>query len=243
MIEADKNRVLEAVFARINMRMLRRQFHALHLRGNAHVDRLDRSVPIVFYGNHSNWWDGLIEFFLSREVFHLDSYLMMEEQQMARYRFFRFIGAFSVNRASAREAYVSVQYASTVLTRPHRALWIYPQSDMRPNDARPLGFYSGIGHIAAALGRVQCVPVARRYEFMNEQRPEVFSDVGEPTLVERAGNPKRIAAALEETLTRHLDRLRDDVVARHLDTFSTVLEGRSSTNVLYDRVRLKDLRR
>jgi len=242
MIEAQKNRAIETVFACINRRMLQRHFHALHLQGAERVERLDRSLPIIFYCNHSNWWDGLIEFYLSREVFHLDSYLMMEEKQMVRYRFFRFIGAFSVNRGSSREAYESVQYASKMVGAPNTALWIYPQSDMRPNDVRPLKFYNGIRHIAAMVGTAQFVPVARRYEFMKEQLPEVFTSVGEPIVAERAESPRDLTTRCEAILTMQLDRLRDSVLAEKLGDFSTVLHGRSSTNVVYDRARMKEVR-
>lgn len=238
MIKARKNRVLETLFARMNKRMLRRHFHALHVRGAERVQQLDRSLPIIFYGNHSNWWDGLIEFYLSLEVLHCDSYLMMEEKQMVRYKFFRFIGAFSVNRGSPREAYESVRYASEIVSGPNRVLWIYPQSDMRPNDVRPLKFYSGIGHIASRVGKAHLIPVARRYEFMKEQLPEVFTSFGEPMLVAEVKDPKALTASCEEILTGELDALRSSVVAERLDTFATVLRGRASTNVVYDRVRL-----
>jgi chlorobactene lauroyltransferase len=240
MIEASKNAAIEALFARLNRRMLRRHFHQLHLQGADRLQRLDRSLPVVFYGNHSNWWDGLIEFYLGREIFHVDSYLMMEEKQMVRYRFFRFIGAFSVNRGSPREAYESVRYASQVAAGPNRALWIYPQGDMRPNDVRPLRFFPGIGHIANMLGRAQFVPVARTYEFMKEQLPEVFTAIGEPVLVAEAERPKTLSARLETLLTAQLDELRRNVIAERYNGFTTILRGRASTNVVYDRARMKE---
>jgi len=240
MIEARKNPVIEALFAHLNRRMLRRHFHILHLQGADRVQRLDRSLPVVFFGNHSNWWDGLIEFYIGREIFHVDSYLMMEEKQMERYRFFRFIGAFSVNRGSPREAYASVRYASQAVAGPNRALWIYPQGDMRPNDVRPLRFFPGIGHIANMLGKAQFVPVARTYEFMKEQLPEVFTTIGEPILVESAERPKTLAARFENVLTAQLAELRSNVIAERTDAFTAILRGRSSTNVVYDRARMKE---
>jgi len=240
MIEARKNPLIEALFARLNLGMLRRHFHLLHLQGAERVQRLDRSLPVVFFGNHSNWWDGLMEFHLGREILHVDSYLMMEEKQMERYRFFRFIGVFSVDRGSPREAYESVRYASRVAAAPNRALWIYPQGDMRPNDVRPLRFFPGIGHIANMLGTAHFVPVARRYEYMKEQLPEVFTRIGEPILVERTERPRETAARFESLLTAQLDALRDDVVAGRTGAFTTILRGRSSANVVYDRARLAD---
>ncbi len=237
MIEANKNRVIESIFASMNRRMLRRHFHAVHISGGESVARLDRTIPIIFYGNHSNWWDGLLEFFFSREVFHVDAFLMMDEQQMRRYRFFRWIGAFSVNRTLPRRAEESVRYASELFDRPGKALWIYPQGDMRPNDMRPLRFYSGMSHIARRLGRVQLVPVAHRYEFLMQQKPESFTSFGEAEIVERVGRPKELSSRCEQTLTAQLDALRETVVAGRLGGFVTLLRGRTSTNERYDRIR------
>ncbi len=237
MIEAKKNIVIESIFASMNRRMLRRHFHAVHIAGGETVARLDRTIPIIFYGNHSNWWDGLLEFFFSREVFRLDSFLMMDEQQMRRYRFFRWIGAFSVDRTLPRRAAESVQYATELFDRPGRALWIYPQGDMRPNDVRPLQFYSGMGHIVRGLGRVQLVPVAHRYEFLAQQKPESFTTFGEVEIVESVGHPKELSSLCEQKLTAQLDTLRETVVAGRLDGFATLLRGRTSTNERYDKIR------
>ena len=141
---------------------------------------------------------------------------------------------------STGQAYESVRYASRVAAGPDRALWIYPQGDMRPNDVRPLRFFPGIGHIANMLGSAHFVPVARRYEYIKEQLPEVFTRIGEPILVRSGERPREIAARLENVLTAQLDALRDDVVAGRTGAFTTILRGRSSANVVYDRARLAE---
>jgi len=235
MIEARKNRVIEPVFAAINKIMLRRHFAGVHVSGLEHLGELDRSLPMVFYGNHSCWWDGLIEFFLSKEVLRVDQYLMMDEKQMAKYKFFRWIGAFSVNRENAREAYLSVQYAASLLRQPNRVLWIYPQGVMKPNDARPLRFYAGTAHIVESLKRVQLIPIAHRYEFVMHQRPEAFVSIGPAEVVETVDSRERLIRRLETNLTRLLDELKHNVTSQQLEQFSTVLAGKRSTNEAYDR--------
>lgn len=237
MIEARKNSLFESLFGLYNRRQLRRHFHRLLLDGREEVNKLTRSLPIVFFGNHSCWWDGLIEFYLSRAVFDFDSYLMMDEQQMSKYRFFRRIGVFSVDRGSPREAMRSVEYAVSLLDRPNRVLWIYPQAIMRPNDARPLSFYSGLARVAKALGRVQLVPIAHRYEFLHEQRPDALVRIGPPVTVESVRDHKHLTEQLESCLTELLDSLRCSVVTEKLDQFEVLLSGKSSTNVVYDSFR------
>jgi chlorobactene lauroyltransferase len=241
MIPASKNDIIESVFAGMNRRMLKRHFHKLHLLGGDHFTRVDRSLPVVVYGNHSCWWDGLIEFFLAREVLKIDSFLMMDEEQMSRYSFFRWIGAFSVNRSSGRKMMSSIEYAAQLFDRPNRLLWMYPQGDMQPNDVRPLRFHSGVVSIVQRLSRVQLMPLAHRYEFLMEQRPEAFVSVGEPIVVAGAEQRKALLGRLEETLTQLLDDLRCRIASgTGLDEFACLLHGRRSTNTRYDRFRLKD---
>jgi 1-acyl-sn-glycerol-3-phosphate acyltransferase len=238
MIKAQKNKLFERLFLAYTKRELQRHFHGVHVAGLETIDRIDRSLPIIVYCNHSSWWDALLAFILAREVFALDAYAMMEEKQLRRYRFFRLIGAFSVVRESPRAAVDSMRYAASLFTRPNVALWIYPQGVMVPNDVRPLRFYPGIARIAGMVGRVQFVPVAHRYEFLMQQRPEAFSLIGDPWMPEDPGTPENLAAALQKRLTDLLDVLRCRIAENELEGFRKILAGRMSVNERYDRIRL-----
>src|SRR5262249_11056728 len=46
--------------------------------------------PLIVYLNHPSWWDGYMAFVLNRIVLgdHFQGYLMMEEKELRRYRFF-----------------------------------------------------------------------------------------------------------------------------------------------------------
>lgn len=238
MIKARKSKVFGAVFRRYNRFMLRRHFFKIHLSGLEHIAELNRSEPMIFFGNHCSWWDGLIEYFLSTEVLDVDCFLMMEEKQMKRYRFFRKIGAFSVNRDSPREAVASMRYAAGLFNRPNRVLWIYPQGKILPADVRPLGFYSGIGRIIQMTGRaVQTVPFVRRYELLMEQRPEVFIAFGLPQTIQSEENPKTLTQQLQARLTEMLDELRCRITQQNQLGFHDILVGRRSANELFDQIR------
>lgn len=240
MIPAAKSAPLEALLDLYTAGQLRKHFGRIMLREGAAGAGLDRSLPVILFANHSNWWDGLIAFFLSRRVLHVDAYTMMEERQLARYRFFRWMGAFSVDRENPRSAFSSMAYAISLLDRPGRAVWMFPQGVMRPNDVRPLRFFRGIERLASAPPRVQLLPVAFRYEFLMGQRPECFIAFGSP-VTPPPGKPPRgaLTADLERRLTDLLDDLRGAVVGGRLEGFATILKGRASTNVRWDRLRGK----
>lgn len=237
MIPVSRQPLFEVLFTAYTTHKLRKHFNSVVLRGTEYIETLDQSLPIIVYGNHSSWWDGLIEYYLSRRVLRLEPYLMMDEEQMSKYRFFRWIGAFSVNRTVPREAAVSLRYAMNVFAKPQRVLWIYPQGVMRPNESRPLNFYPGIGRIAKGVGKVQLVPIAHRYEFIKEQRPDAFISFGAPQLVERVEDHESLTRDLERRLILLLEELKQIIAEERFDGFATLLRGRTSTNVAYDRWR------
>src|SRR4030095_9229349 len=120
---------------------------------------------------------------LTAKYLGVDDYLMMDIEQMRKYRFFKYVGVFSVNRNDAREGIESVNYAAELLQNSGRYLWIFPQGEMQPQDYEPVKFFGGIARIAEKLGRVNLVPVSFRYEFIMEQRPEVFIKIGQPDFI------------------------------------------------------------
>jgi 1-acyl-sn-glycerol-3-phosphate acyltransferase len=237
MIKAHKSRLFERLFLVYTKHEMKKQFHGVHVAGLGNIERIDRSLPIIIYCNHSSWWDAMLAFVLAREVFALDTYAMMEEKQLQRYRFFRLIGAFSVVRESPRAAVESMRYAASLFVRPNVALWIYPQGVMVPNDLRPLRFYPGVARIAAMVGRVQFVPVAHRFEFLMQQRPEALTLIGEPWTPQDAGTPEELTTKLEERLTGLVDALRCRVASNELQGFTRLLAGRPSVNERYDKFR------
>jgi chlorobactene lauroyltransferase len=237
MIETRRNRLFEGIFLPYTRHIMRRQFYGVHVGGLEHVERLDRMRPVIFVCNHSSWWDGMLAFVLSKDIFHLESFAMMEEKQMRRYPFFRMIGAFSVVRESPRQAVESMRYAASVFTKPNVALWIYPQGVLLANDIRPLRVYPGVARIAAMLDGVQLVPVAHRYEFLLEQRPEAFTLVGEPWTPTKDADAGDLTVEVERRLTGVLDQLRSAVARGDLGGCTTILRGRSSVNARLDSVR------
>jgi chlorobactene lauroyltransferase len=239
MIEARKSPFFDFLLGNMIRILLRRHFYAHHLKGGDRVKALDRKIPMLFFANHSNWWDGFVAFHLTRDLWNMDTLLMMDVKQLSRYRFFRRIGAFSVDRENPREAQSSIDYAVRELVPAKRVLWMYPQGVMAPNDKRPLGFYAGLAKIAHALGEAWVVPVAHRYEFLGEQRPEIFTSVGPPRRLTRESpaESKRLTEALERELTATLDGLREHVAGGNLGDFQTTFRGRVSIHAAYDRLR------
>ncbi|MBA3825293.1 MAG: 1-acyl-sn-glycerol-3-phosphate acyltransferase [Ktedonobacterales bacterium] len=259
MIHAAKNPVGTALVSQLIYGALTKHFNAVHVRWRAEDDVVAASalprteaeadafravptgptqtVPTIYCPNHSNWFDGYLCMVLARSVFHHEQYLMMEEKNLARYRFFTWAGCFGVDRDDGRAAIASLDYAVGILRdHPERGMYIFPQGTMVPNERRPLRLYSGVARLAQRVGRVRVVPMAFRYEYLQEQRPDVFVTIGAGRLVAGGDAPRATTAWLGDAITSELDTLTLDVTAERLTAFTTVLRGKGGIDRTFDRL-------
>lgn len=220
MIIARKRRWFERVFAVYNRNLIARKFEGLRVAGLDDLREGARDAPLMLYANHSSWWDGLVIFQVARAC-ALDLYAMMEEKQLRRYPFHHKIGAFSVVRENAREAMRSIEYAADLIRDTGRTLLIFPQGETMPNDARPFKLYSGAARIISRTGRAFAAPVAIRYEFLEDFRPEIFVRIGALEKFEGVSRTevKRLTASFAENLTRTLEQVRADVLGGDLEAY------------------------
>lgn len=196
--------------------------------------------PLILYLNHPSWWDGYIALVLNRIVLgdRFQGFLMMDEHELRRYRFFSWSGAFSVNRQDARSALGSVAYISRLLAaRRDRALAIFPQGEITPNDRRPLQMFSGLAHVAQRAGGATLWPVALRYEFRGQQRPEAFIRAGPAHYALAASDTRALTAEAGARLTAACDALRDDLIGGQMEGYRVLLRGRPGPDVIFDAAR------
>jgi Acyltransferase len=231
--------IVSRMFERYVRRQAARSFAAVHWRFDGAAERWRRNVPTLFVANHSNWWDGGLAFLVSRAL-GLRFRILMEERQLARYRFFLRVGARPLRREPPRAAWADLHAAGAEL-RGDTGLWIFPQGERRPPGERPLRCERGAARLVGAVsGPLRVCSVAFRYAFLGEQRPEAFALVGEewiPSPAERLASRRalmeRISARLEDTLGT-LDGL---VAHERLETFRPLTAGGLSINKRLDRFR------
>ena len=216
-------------------RKIRGGFHQIRAQG---VDRLRAALDAepggtLFLANHSCWWDLFLVHFLN-EAIPVDGYGMMEHFNMVRFGFFRRIGAFSVDRTDPTSVRASLEYAAGLLRAPRSGVWVFPQGKIDSNDARPLTFQPGIRALVRRAGRVRVVPVAFRYDYWQDERPEVLVRFGEPTWVDRPDLPALIPT-WEARLTAELDTLRSEGLPQDPSRFTSLMAGRRSISETYAR--------
>jgi 1-acyl-sn-glycerol-3-phosphate acyltransferase len=178
-IAANKNDILDTFLFAYFRWLARRAFHTLAGRGLENLRHLPTDRPALLFCNHTNWWDGLIIYLLTRQMPHKAAYCMMEEKQLKHYRFFTWLGAFSVDLSNPVRSAASLRYAQRLLQRNDTALWIFPQGKLcRPGE--PIEIKGGTDFLARNAPHATFVPVALRYEFFREDRPNVLIEIGRP---------------------------------------------------------------
>lgn len=156
---------------------------------------------------------------------------------MRRFWFFSWAGVFSVDQENGRSAMHSINYIARKLQEGNgKALWIFPQGEIQPQERRPLAFHSGVARTIRRTGECYVYPVAVRFEFFREQFPEILVSVGPVRHIrsEEQIDPHKLTAELEATLESELNRLREDASNLKLDDFVTIVKGKGSTDRFYE---------
>lgn len=237
---ANKNGLGEWALQRIVVPSLRRMFGGIYVYIHPATLRLRSPVesPVIFCLTHSGWWDGHIAYMLNQKIFKHDGYLMMEEVHLARYAFFTWVGVFGIDRHDARKAIASIEYITGLLKEtPNSTLWMFPQGTMTHPEVRPLDVFGGAANIARRVGRCAVVPVALRYDFLMEQRPDAFARLGPPIFLgEERVSSRELTVRISQAMTQTADELRGDVLSRDTSSYRRLIAGKGSINRVWDRV-------
>ena len=136
---------------------------------------------------------------------------MMLETQLSKYKFFRKIGAYSIEPEHRRGVIESLEYTVVLLNREMSLVSVFPQGQLLPWHTRPLGYKRGIEWILQKYGKpVALLPLAIRTEFLGEKRPSVFFLFGDVHLSDT--ETFRGMDWLEETETALLDDLASKIL-------------------------------
>jgi hypothetical protein len=223
MLKANKSRWAEDIFAVYNRNLLRRRFNSFQVSGLKLL--LENKNATIIYANHSSWWDGLVAFHIARRT-KIDSFVMMEEKQLADLFVFRKLGAFSVVRENPREAMKSIDYSVGILSeKPGRKLWIFPQGVILPNDTRPIEFYNGLAHIIKKIENCRIINLSVRYEFLGSFKPDIFVNINESPSGNSLSkfNKKTVSQILAEHLTANLDCLKIAIINNQTADYQNII--------------------
>ena len=175
MIQA-KHFWLHQLFFRYYFRyILRKDFRRTETFG----EYRDRGLPVLVIGNHISWWDGFFIYELNTRIFKRRFYLMMLEEQLKKIKFFRRLGAFSINPGS-RSVLESVKYATEILASSDNMLALFPEGELKSQYEQDILFRKGWFRILKyAPGPVQVIFMANVTDYFSHRKPTLYTYIEE----------------------------------------------------------------
>ncbi|HYO83068.1 MAG TPA: lysophospholipid acyltransferase family protein [Bryobacteraceae bacterium] len=220
---------------------LPRHFRAVRVAGAQHLEN-SPGEPLLVVMNHPGWWDPLVALTLALHLAPARRhYAPIDADALEKYKFFRKLGFFAVQRDRAAGAAAFLRNGEAILQSQDAVLWVTAQGTFSDPRVRPVVLKPGIGHLMRRLnGRVRVLPVAVEYVFGEEKFAEVAVRFGDPLTglahVERS--PCEWTACMARALEQTQDTLASDVIARTLTDYGVVLHGREGMGGVYDLWRL-----
>lgn len=183
----------------------KQQFHGFWFQN--HFPTLPSGAPVLLLPNHFSWWDGFFVQRMWRAWFpERNIRLMMLEEQLRKYPFFRHTGCFSVEPRHPRGIVESLAYARNALT-PENLLVIYPQGELQPYAIPNLICKPGIERLTAnAPADAIFLPVVLCIHYAEEELPYVIGRWGEPVPAASLGNPLTEISGILQNLRSSLDQ-------------------------------------
>ncbi|KAA8785508.1 hypothetical protein EC604_16835 [Paenibacillus amylolyticus] len=252
MIRAVKSKAFDRVFSLYNhYYLLHRRFRSFTLSGSLDPQMMDGNgmggmepmapeQPVVYFMNHSSWWDGLLLYHAAKQTSRGDHYVMMEERQLRQYAFFRKLGAYSINKNSASGVRTSLQYTNELLAAGKR-VWIFPQGEIIHQEARPIQFRPGIGLVLRRFPQAIAVPVTLCHGMVQHDLPEISMKAGPPIVEDwNVWKSEEIAERLGHVLEQQLNDHRATLIRLgqgSLPDARSLIRGTRSTSEKYDEAR------
>ncbi len=113
--------------------------------------QVDKSRSILLVANHYSWWDAFLLYWLNERLFHKRFYVMTLEESFHKWRFLRYVGAFSVKNRS-KDILKSIDFAVSLLQDPQNLVLVFPQGKMYSNFTDKLVLHNGISRIVKKTG-------------------------------------------------------------------------------------------
>ena len=150
-------------------------------------------------------------------------------EELNRFPILRRAGAFSVNKKSPQASMDALKYSIEEVGNPKSILYLFPQGIIKPPNARPIEFRTGLAYIAEKaakkFGKVALMPIAVNYMFLRDNRPEVLVEMGELIELEAGKTDrKEFTEYLSSTLEKLCDKQIYDISQAKFKGYETLFQ-------------------
>jgi 1-acyl-sn-glycerol-3-phosphate acyltransferase len=179
MIRAAPHPVARRIFHGYIFRELKKNFQAFYMLNE--FPAIPADLGLLITPNHFSWWDGFFIDYLGTRFFKRQIYLMMLEEQLKRYWYFKMFGAYSIDPGNVPSVLETLQYTIEPLMDPANYVVVYPQGVLEPYDKRPRVIKrGGLRYlITHAPYPFVILPIGFRATYYDEKHPEISVRMGE----------------------------------------------------------------
>ncbi len=211
MIPAAPHPIAISIFRWYIYHEIKKNFHAFYMLNEFPAIPADQRLLIT--PNHFSWWDGFFIDYLCTRFFKRQLYIMMLEEQLQRYWYFKKFGAYSINPGNIPSVIETLQYTIGPLMDPANYVVIYPQGVLEAYDKRPIVLRGGgLRHlITKAPHSFLILPVGFRITYYNEKHPEITVRMGDSI---ESGAVKNNFNHFKERFIHNLEELDRGTVKR-----------------------------
>jgi 1-acyl-sn-glycerol-3-phosphate acyltransferase len=219
---------LFSLFSRYTRWYVGRSFHAVRISLTGLPPAIEPDRPVVIFLNHASWWDPLMAVVLADFFWKSRRhYAPIDAASLGKYRFFRKLGFYPVEKDSSRGARQFLQTSLQILHQPGAMLWVTPEARFVDPRRRPTELLPGLWHLARKVPHAMFVPVAMEYPFWRERFPEALFRFGSPLF-------SLSEESLRASLQNCQDALAEEAIAQDAAKFQTLIGGRAGVSLVYD---------
>jgi 1-acyl-sn-glycerol-3-phosphate acyltransferase len=221
---------------------IRRKFHSVLVWTGSILESAAAESPVIIFSNHSSWWDAFVDHMIER-LYCSNHYTLVDGRTLETQGWLKKIGALAIDPTSARGAVAGLRAAREFLLEPvadgrHPVLMMFPQGKVVPAWKRPFGFQGGLAWLKQNVPQAALIPLARRFEFLREEKPQILLRFGPP---QRELPPDLtedgLTAWLEERLAETMSLMERDLEASDFSNARVILRGGWSLNKKWEWVK------
>lgn len=151
---------------------------------------------------------------------------------MQKHGFFNKIGAIPIVREDARKSLSTLNFAYSLIKNTNKALWIFPQGKISPNENLPLKFFTGVAFLIEKLQNAILINVHLEYRFTSEQRPEIFINFFGTEFFNSNSNLRRkdFTSELEKKFEIEIVLFREKFAKSQFKDYKEILKGKISAD-------------
>lgn len=169
MIKADNKKWARLIFNPYEDLLLKKNFSHFFLTDD--IPYLNPDKGLIITPNHISWWDGFFIDYVARKFLKRKFYILMLEEQLKKYPFFRKTGAFSITPGNLKSIRETFNYASEIVKDPGNLVVFYPQGEIESFEKHP-EVKPGLRLLLD--NNINILPAAFKIEYHNQKRPAVY---------------------------------------------------------------------